>query len=177
MDPVTIGMALAQFAPSLIKLFTGSDKAAEVADHVVDIAKVVTGTDNGESALDAMKADPAKVLDFRQAISAQQVEMEKAYLADMADARAMQVAALNQEDLFSKRFVYVFAAAWSIFTMIYATAITFFPPITEAGKANAATIIGFLLGTAVASIFSYLYGSTKGSAEKTRLLAQSTQQK
>jgi hypothetical protein len=39
MDPITIGMALAQFAPSLIKIFTGSDKAADVAGKVVDIAK------------------------------------------------------------------------------------------------------------------------------------------
>lgn len=170
-------MGLAQFAPGIIKLLTGSEKAADVAEHVVGVAQAITETSTGTEALAAIKADPNKVLEFQQAMAAQQVDMEKVYLADAQSARAMQIAALNQEDNFSKRFVYVFAAAWSLFTMIYASAITFAPPVTEAGKANAATIIGFLLGTAVASIFSYLYGSTKGSAEKTKLLAQSIQPK
>lgn len=88
MDPITIAMALAQFAPSIIKLITGSDKAADVAGHVVDIAKAVTGKGSGEEALAAITADPAKVLDFRQAISEQEADLEKAYLADRADARA-----------------------------------------------------------------------------------------
>lgn len=171
MDPITIAMALAQFAPSLIKLVTGSDKAAEVADHVVGIAKTVTGANTGEAAVAIMQADPNKVLEFRQAVSAQQLDLERAYLADAQSARSMQVAALGQDDLFSKRFVYYFAAAWSLFTMSYVVGITFWPPIEESGKANSATVLGFLLGTAVASIFAYFYGSTKGSAEKTRMLA------
>jgi hypothetical protein len=54
-------MALAQFAPSLIKIFTGRKKAADVAGKVVDIAKAVTGADTGEAALEANKADPNKL--------------------------------------------------------------------------------------------------------------------
>lgn len=91
MDPISIGMALANFAPSLIKLFTGSDKAAEVAGHVVDIAQAVTGTDTGAEALEVLKADPAKVLEFRQAVAEQQVDLEKAYLSDRADARTHDI--------------------------------------------------------------------------------------
>ncbi len=88
MDPISLAMALAQFAPSLIKIFTGSNKAEEVAGKVVDIAKTVTGTDTGDLALAGIKADPNKALEFRQAISAQQADMEKAYLSDRQDARA-----------------------------------------------------------------------------------------
>lgn len=169
--PVGIAMALGQFVPGILKLFGGSDKTVEIATHVVGVAQAVTGTGTPQEAMTALQADPAKVLDFQQAMAAQQVDLEKAYLAEMGNSRAMQVAALAQDDLFSKRFVYYFAAAWSLFTMFYAWAITFWPPTTEAGKTNAATILGFLLGTAVASIFAYFFGSTKNSAEKTRLLA------
>lgn len=171
MDPITIAMGLGQFVPGILKLFGGSDKTVDIANHVVGVAQAITGADTPAAAMTALQADPAKVLEFQQAMAAQQADLEKAYLADVANARAMQVAALAQEDLFSKRFVYYFAAAWSLFTMFYAWAITFWPPTTEAGKTNAATILGFLLGTAVASIFAYFFGSTKGSAEKTRLLA------
>jgi hypothetical protein len=91
MDPLSLGMALAQFAPSLIKLFTGSDKAAEVAGKVAEIAKTVTGADTGEAALEAIKADPNKVLEFRQAVAGQQADLERAYLAGVQSARTRDV--------------------------------------------------------------------------------------
>ena len=44
-------MCLAKFAPCIINLITGSDKAASVADHVVGIAQAVTGASTGQEAL------------------------------------------------------------------------------------------------------------------------------
>ncbi len=86
MDPVTIAMGLAQFAPQIIKWISGSDKAAEAAEKVVDIAEAVT-KEHGPHALEALKADPALVLKFREAVMANETELDKAYLADRADAR------------------------------------------------------------------------------------------
>jgi hypothetical protein len=170
---IPIAMQLAQYAPSIIKLLTGSDKAEEVAGKVVDVARAVTGLTKAENAVAAIVADPVKAMEFQLAMGAQQSAFEQMYLSDVQNARAMQVAALGQDDLFSKRFVYYFAAAWSLFTMFYVVGITFWPPMEESGKSNSATVLGFLLGTAVSMIFAYFYGSTKGSAEKTRLIASS----
>lgn len=91
MDPISIAMGLAQFAPGIIKLITGSDKAADVADKVISVAKAVTGTDDGPAALAAIQADPGKVLDFQQAMGAQQADLEKAYLAGVQSARDRDV--------------------------------------------------------------------------------------
>lgn len=170
MDPISIAMALAQFAPGIIKLLTGSDKAADVADKVIGVAQAVTGTSTGSAALAAVTADPQKVLEFQQAMGAQQLELERMFLADVQDARKLQAAALAQEDLFSKRFVYYLAAAWSLFAMLYFAAVTFWPPVA-AGQRIADTILGVLISTVLGTILAYFYGSTKGSAEKTRLLA------
>lgn len=167
---IPIAMALAQFAPSIIKLLTGSNKAEEVASQVVGIAQTVTGTSDGDAAIQALKADPGKVLDFQQAMSAQQADLEKAYLADVADARKMQIAALAQEDLFSKRFVYYFAIFWSVFAMAFFTAVTFLP-IQGFGQRIADTILGVLVSTIITGIFHYMYGSTRGSAAKTEMIA------
>jgi hypothetical protein len=170
MDPLSLGIALANFAPSLIRLFTGSGKAADVAGHVIGIARTVTGADTGEAALEAIKADPNKLLEFRLAVAAQQVDLEKAYLADLADARAMQTAALEQDDLFSKRFIYYFAIGWSLFTMAYFFAITFVQLPPE-GQRVADTILGVLIGTVLVGIFHFLYGSTQGSKVKDATIA------
>lgn len=166
MEPISIALALAEFAPSLLKFITGSNKAAAVAGKVVDIAKTVTGAPSGAAALEVLKADPAKVLEFQQASMANDADLTKAFLIDVQSARSMQVAALQQDDTFSKRFVYIFAAGWSLFTMLYVTGITFWPPLSDAGKSNSATVLGFLLGTAVSMIFAYFFGSNKASQVK-----------
>ena len=46
----------------------------------------------GTEALDALKADPALVMQFRQAVMANETELDKAYLADRADARKRDTA-------------------------------------------------------------------------------------
>lgn len=91
MEPVSLALALAQFAPSLIKFFTGSDKAADVAGKVIDIAKTVTGAPDGGAALDVLKADPAKVLEFQQAAMLNDADLTKAFLTDVQNARVRDV--------------------------------------------------------------------------------------
>ena len=87
-----------------------------------------------------------------------------------ADARAMQVAALQQDDKFSKRFVMYLATFWSLTAVMYIFLITF-TNIPELNIRFADTILGFLLGTVVATILNFFLGSSAGSKEKTEALA------
>jgi hypothetical protein len=84
-------------------------------------------------------------------------------LENTKDARAMQVAALGQEDIFSKRFVYYLASFWSLVTVIYIFMTTFLDVVNER---VADTVLGFLLGTIVATIINYFFGSSQGSKDK-----------
>lgn len=171
MAPLILGALklAASFAPQLLESVAGP----EVAGKVVEIAQAVTGTTGADQALTALQADPAKVLEYQQALLAADADIRKAELADVQSARHMQEVALGQDDLFSKRFVYLFAAAWSIFSMLYFAAVTF-AEVPAEGQRIADTILGVLIGQVLGGMFSYFYGSTKGSAEKTRLLAAST---
>jgi hypothetical protein len=100
-------------------------------------------------------------------LAAQQHERELLQMAygDTANARNMQVEALRQDDLFAKRFIYVFATFWSIFAASYIGFITF-GTIPEENQRFADTILGFLLGTVVATILQFFFGSSMGSKEK-----------
>lgn len=75
------------------------------------------------------------------------------------NAQDMQVAALNQEDTFSKRYVYYLATFWSIVGAMYIFLITFLW-IPEANQRFADTTLGFLLGTIIATIIGYFFGSS-----------------
>lgn len=69
----------------------------------------------------------------------------------------------------SKTFKFYLASAWSVFAFIYIMCITFLA-IPAHNLRFADTIIGFLLGTVVATILNFFFGSSSGSEKKTDLL-------
>lgn len=89
--------------------------------------------------------------------------------ANTADARAMQRAALGQDDPLAKRFVIYLAMFWSVCCAAYIAAITF-TVIPEANVRFADTILGFVLGTLLGTILNFFFGSSSGSAQKTSVL-------
>jgi hypothetical protein len=99
------------------------------------------------------------------------LEYAKMHLENVKDARAMQTAALAQSDVFSKRFVYYFAAFWSVCAVVYIAAITF-AVIPAQNVRFADTILGFILGTVIATILNFFYGTSKSSQDKTDKLAE-----
>jgi hypothetical protein len=92
-------------------------------------------------------------------------------LENVKSARDMQTAALAQSDVFSKRFIYYFAAFWSVCSVVYIGFITF-ATIPAPNVRFADTILGFLLGTVVATILNFFYGTSKSSQDKTDKLAE-----
>ena len=87
------------------------------------------------------------------------------------DARDMQKEALKQSDTFSKRFVYYLASAWSLAAMAYIGFVTF-ATIPPDNVRFADTILGFLLGTVIATILNFFFGSSDGSKQKTEGISE-----
>lgn len=85
---------------------------------------------------------------------------------DIADARDMQKEALKQDDVWSKRFIYIFAGIWSLFAMVFIFAITF-GQVPEASIRFTDTILGFLLGTVISTILQFFFGSSVTSRKRT----------
>lgn len=167
MDFITLALGLGQLVPAITKWITGSDKAAEVAEQVVSIAETVTGK-TGNDALTSIKADPALLMAFKEKVMERQTELDRLAYGDIANARHMQETALQQDDIFSKRFVYYLAAWWSLFSCVYIIVISVIT-IPETSVRFVDTILGFLLGTVVATIIQFFLGSSIGSKTKDTL--------
>jgi hypothetical protein len=86
-------------------------------------------------------------------------------LKNMEGARNMQLKAMDSDDPLVRRFVYFFIAFWSILSAVYIGCITF-ADIPDDNVRFADTILGFVLGTMVASMFQFLLGSSLGSRNK-----------
>ena len=179
MDPITIAMGLAQFAPAILKWITGSDAAADAAGKVVEIAQAVTGK-TGPDAVAALQADPALVIQFRQAVMAQEADLDKAYLADRQDARRRDVA-LAQAGRSNERANWMvgMAAAGTIGGFVSMAVLGYLK--AKHGDALNDGVFGALLaqlstvtayfGLCLRDAFQFEFGSSRGSRDKDEALA------
>jgi len=151
------------FAPTLATAALGPAGGAIVSM----ISKKFGVEDTVAAVANAIVGDPEAGKKLREL----DMEYAKLHLENVKGARDMQNNALNQSDVFSKRFVYYFAAFWSVFAVVYISAITF-ATIPKDNVRFADTIIGFLLGTVVATILNFFYGTSKSSQDKTDKLAE-----
>lgn len=167
MDPVTAVSA----ATGIVKLlgldqvvgrWLGGDKGAAMAGKVVEVAQLVTGASTPEAAMETIAADQAAAAALRQEILRLSDAESERETNDRASARAMQIAALQQDDVQSKRFVYRFAWVWSMFAMLYILGVTFLT-IPQGHERYADLVLGFLLGTVIATILTFFFGSSNSS--------------
>lgn len=121
--------------------------------------------DTIEAVTQAISSDPMAAQKLQE-IDLKQFELE---VADRNSARHMQETALNNSDSESKHFVYRFAWFWSTVSAIYFFCVTFIK-MPDGSRDFANIILGFLLGTAIASIFNFFYGSSKSSSDKTQAM-------
>lgn len=151
-----IGMFLKKNAPNLL------DLVLKTAGGFIPGAAGITGMISGM--IKKNQTGELNVDTIAHGVSV--VEME---FADIANARAMQVAALGQDDVFSKRFVYYLATFWSVVGASYMFCATY---IKVENEHVMDIILGFLLGTIVATIITFFFGSSKGSKDSNKQLAE-----
>ncbi|CAB4134331.1 hypothetical protein UFOVP272_48 [uncultured Caudovirales phage] len=148
---------LKNIAPSLATVVAGPLGGAAVSA----IASKFGVADSVEAVAQAIVGDPEAAQKLAE-IDLRKFELHN---ANTANARAMQVVALQQDDLFSKRFLMYFAIGWSVCAVVYIACITF-AAIPPANIRFADTILGFVLGTIVSTLLNFFFGSAHGSTDK-----------
>jgi hypothetical protein len=152
---------LGNIAPALASVVAGPAGGAAVSA----IAKVFGVADSVEAVTKAIAVDPDAALKLAQI----DLEKIKADYANTADARDMQKVALQQTDIFSKRFTMYLTMFWSLAAVVYIGFITF-SVIPDKNIRFADTILGFILGTVVATLLNFWFGSSIGSKDKAEAL-------
>lgn len=176
MDPVTMiglasGVLKATGLGEKIGSWIGGESGGKAAGKILDTAQVVTGSRSPEEALEALRADAKMQGELRQALIKQETEILKLHLEDIQSARDMQISALQSGNLFAANFIYWMALFWSVVGAAYMFGITFFP-VPEESQRFADTALGFILGTIIAQILGFFFGSSQGSADKTRVMKE-----
>lgn len=158
MDPITIAMGLSQFVPSIIKWVSGSDKAASAAQKVVDVATAITGKP-ADQVVEALKADPNLVLDFRKAVMANEVAMDAMYLADVQSARQRDVALTGHNYRADSMYI---LAVLLVAAMVY---VTLKSELDEYAKGIITLVLGRFLGY-LDGVYYFEFGTNRTSKTK-----------
>lgn len=148
---------LGNIAPSLASAVIGP-AGGMVVSAIADKLGVKNSVDEVAKAI---AGDPQAALKLAQI----NLDAIKAEYANTENARAMQIAALQQSDVFSKRFTMYLTGFWSLCAAVYIAFITF-SIIPETNIRFADTILGFILGTVIATMLNFWFGSSIGSKEK-----------
>ena len=169
MDPITIALGLAQFAPSLMRYFGAGEKSAALADKVIGVAKSVTGTPTGEAALASMQEYPKLAMEFNIAVLNSESSLEQAYLADRGDARKRDIA-LHQAGFANKR------ADWMVVGDVIGLVaclgvLVFFRQAIPSEVATLLATVASIFGLCLRDAHQFEFGSSRGSREKNELLS------
>lgn len=162
MDPITIAMGLAQFAPTLMRFFGVGEKNVTVAEKVIDMAVGVTGAPNGTEALDILRNNQAKAYEFQTLVLQNNTELEKLYLADTQNARARDIAiTVAGGHNYRADTMYVLAVAiiailvWQVLKS----------ELDEYAKGIITLVLGRFLGY-LDNIYNFEFGTTRASKNK-----------
>lgn len=169
MDPVTLALSLAQFAPSILRYFGVGDKPVAVAEKVVQMAQAVTGTANPEAAMAAMRENAQLAQQFNLAVLADNTKLEELALADRAGARERDIKVRQLDDGRNKRAdVMVICDFLGLIACLVVLAV-FYKELPGEATAMIATIAS-IFGLCLRDAHQFEFGSSRGSRDKDEIM-------
>ena len=162
MPLISIALALAEFAPSLMRLFGAGQDNVNTAEKVIDIAKTVTGASSPEQALEMLKVNSERQQEFNMAVLKSNAELDIAYLADMNSARTRD-AEFVKAGTHNYRADTMYALAIVVIVgLVYAV---FKSGLDEYAKGIITLVLGRFLGY-LDNIYNFEFGTTRASKTK-----------
>lgn len=132
-----------------------------VAPDILKLAGTITGVTVLSNLGDAIKKTDTLTPEAKEIA----LDLIKLDYADLADARDLQKVALQQDDLFAKRFVYYLTIGVFSFSVLIVL-LLFIVEIPEKNRDVVNFILGVVVGTGLTGIFQYFFGSSAGSKDK-----------
>jgi hypothetical protein len=168
MPPIALAMALAQYAPQVIRWITGSDKAEDAAEKVVAMAEVVTG-EHGQQAVEKLNGSPELQVQFREAVMANELEMDRAYLADRAGARTRDIELRRAGQRNSRADIMVALAFIAV--IVIASLMAFGAVNGDSAAGGFLVAVGGMFARNIGTAFDFEFGSSRGDKDKDNILA------
>lgn len=167
---IATALGLAEFAPIIARWLNGNpDNAENVASHVIEIAKKVTGANEPLELNTALAENALLVRDFQKEIIKIEAELEVQMLKDRQSARERDIA-LSQMGRHNVRAdIMVISAAVGLITCLY-TLSRYSGALPGEAVGIISTVAG-IFGSCLKDAYTFEFGSSRGSREKDSAVA------
>lgn len=127
MDPISIAMGLASIAPSIVRWLAG-DKAGQVADQVLGVARGLTSKDDPQEAISALLSNPDTARKFIETWKDIELGLYEAETRRLSEVNQTVRAEIASNDIFVRRarssFLWAMSATWTVQGISLAAAFT-----------------------------------------------------
>lgn len=156
-------LALANFAPLLVKYLGAGETTEKIATAAVDLAHTITGSSTPEEAIAKMKASSELQVRFQEAVMENSRKWDEMYLQDTQNARARDIELRKVGDKNHRANLLV--AATFIIVIVCFAVVVWMSELNEYTKGIITLILGRALGW-VEQIMSFEFGTTRSSKKK-----------
>lgn len=139
--------------------------AGEIAPELLQAAGKITGVEMLENIGEMIDKD-AKLTEDQKAVAHDLIKLD---MADIQSARNMQIAALQQADVFSKRYIYYLASVVIVAAIAFGIML-FYVDVPEGNKRLVEMFSDIFLFAGAVMVLQFFFGSSNGSREKTLLM-------
>lgn len=160
---VPIALALAQFAPTVLRYLGVNDESAGVADKVAEVAQSISGAKTPEDALAAITASQELQTKFRLAILAQDTELLRIYMTDRDSARRRDETIIKAGRWNWRADFLAFLAVGGLIISVWLIARDSSMPERAV---NAIMFVAGVLASAVRDVYGFEFGTSRGSEQK-----------
>jgi hypothetical protein len=169
---VPIALALAQYAPSIMRYFGAGEASASVAEKVVGIAAGVAGTADPQSIVERLRASAELQHRFSMAVLAADTELEREFLADRQDARRRDIDVRKLNAGKNKRADIMIICDW-LGLLACLVVLAFFRKDIPGEVVALLSTIASIFGLCLRDAHQFEFGSSRGSRDKDEMLAGS----
>jgi len=170
MDPISIALALGQFAPSIMRFFGAAQGSLDTAQKVVAIAQNVAGVKTPEEALQALQANAELAQQFNLAVLGADKDLELAYLADRQSARTRDVEFIKAGRTNTRADLMVLGDVIGLVACL--VVLTFFRKDIPGEVVGLLSTVASIFGLCLRDAHQFEFGSSRGSREKNTVINQ-----
>ena len=159
---ISLISGIVQLAPALAKVFGANSTSSEYAEKAAQIARVVTGSSDNDSALAKLTDNPELLIEYQKAILQQETDLEGLYVSDKENARLRDVEFLKAGTRNYRADFLVGISVVVVFTILGVVILA--TDLNEYAKGALTTILGVFLNM-LTNVFNFEFGTTRKSED------------
>ena len=129
---------------------------------LLPLAKQIAGVETEEEAVRILGSDPDKLAEFRLRTNELAIKEQEAFLKDVQNARAQNIAMQNSK----YAWVQPALALLAIFGFFAALGALYYGKAVDPGQRDILLVLLGILGSVFKDVFGFYFGSSKGSKDK-----------